>query len=351
MSSPTSPPCTADDVLATWSLERLAEQTIVVPVDENDVAAVKAEVAAGAGGVILFGSSAPADLGAALQSLNSSAPGGIDPFVMTDEEGGAVQRMANLVGSIPSARQMGATMTPAQIEELARGLALRMRASGVTVDLAPVLDMDAGQGPNDRDPDGTRSFSPEHGAAAADGLAFARGLAEGGVVAVAKHFPGLGQATGNTDVTAAATLPWSRLQSAGLLPFSAAVAAHVPAVMIANATVPGLTSMPASISSAVIQGVLREQLGYQGLIITDSLSATALQTIGYPVPRAAVAALNAGADMVLFNPKAADVASTTAATVAAIVAAVEAGTLDRAVVASDVAHVLAAKGVDLCAAR
>jgi beta-N-acetylhexosaminidase len=193
-------------VLATWSLDRLVQQTIVVPVDENDVGAVRAEVAAGAGGVILFGGSAPADLGTELRSLNASAPGGIAPFVMTDEEGGAVQRRANLVGSITSARQMGATMDPAQIEELARGVALRMRAAGVTMDLAPVLDIDAGQGPNDRDPDGTRSFSPDQSTAAADGLAFARGLADGSVIAVAKHFPGLGGATGNTDVTAAATL-------------------------------------------------------------------------------------------------------------------------------------------------
>src|SRR5207302_2659910 len=194
-SSPTSPSCTTSDVLATWSLDRLTEQTIVVPVDENDVGAVKGEVAAGAGGVILFGGSAPADLGAELRSLNASAPGGLAPFVMTDEEGGAVQRMANLVGSIPSARQMGAIMTPVQVEDLARGLALRMRAAGVTMDLAPVLDLDAGQGPNDRDPVGTRSFSPDESTAAADGLAFARGLAAGGVVAVAKHFPGLGEAT------------------------------------------------------------------------------------------------------------------------------------------------------------
>ena len=97
--------------------------------------------------------------------------------------------------------------------------------------------------------------------------------------------------------------------------------------------------------------MLREQLGYQGLVITDSLSATALGAIGYPIPKAAVAALGAGADMVLFDADAANVASTTRATVASIVAAVQAGTLDRAVVASAAAHVLTAKGVDLCAMR
>src|SRR6202035_4279336 len=112
-SVPTATPtaCSNSSVLATWSLSRLAEQTLVVPVAETDVAAARSEVAAGAGGVILFGSSAPAGLASDLHALEASAPGGITPLVMTDEEGGVVQRMANLVGSIPSARDMAATMS------------------------------------------------------------------------------------------------------------------------------------------------------------------------------------------------------------------------------------------------
>ncbi len=276
-STSTSVACSTASVLGTWSLERLAEQTVVVPVDETAVASVTSEVASGAGGVILFGASAPSNLGRALQQLDAAAPYGIAPFVMTDEEGGEVQRIANLVGSIPSARQMGATMTPAQIRELATHLARRMRATGVTMDLAPVLDVDGGQGPNDRDPDGTRSFSPHEAIAAADGLAFEAGLQAGGIVPVVKHFPGLGGATGNTDVAQASTPPFSTLKSVGLVPFEDALDAHVPAVMIANASIPGLTELPASISRAVITGLLRGQLGYQGLVITDSLSAVALE--------------------------------------------------------------------------
>ena len=334
--------------LATWSLARLAEQTIVVPVEETDVASVAAQIADGAGGVILFGASAPTDLGTALGQLASGAPGGVVPFVMTDEEGGEVQRMANLVGSIPSARQMGTTMTPAQIRGLATGLAQRMLAAGVTMDLAPVLDVDGGQGPNDRDPDGTRSFSPDEKTAAADGLAFAAGLQAGGVVPVVKHFPGLGGATGNTDVTPASTPPWNTLQRDGLVPFENAVGVGVPAIMIANASVPGLTTLPASISPAVITGLLRDRLGYKGLVITDSLSAVALSAIGYSVPQATVAAIAAGADMVLFNADPSDVASVTNQTVAAVVAAVGVGTLDRAELVSAVTHILAVKKIDLC---
>ena len=346
--SPT-PACTTGGRLATWTLDRLAAQTIVVPVDERNVGAVRAEVSAGVGGVILFGTTAPGDLAAQLQSLNAAAPSGISPIVMTDEEGGAVQRMANVVGSIPSAREMGASMSPVQIEQIAQRLATRMRAAGVTMDLAPVLDVDGGAGPNNRDADGTRSFSADETVASRDGRAFAAGLEAGGIDAAVKHFPGLGEATGNTDVTPASTVSWSRLLSHGLLPFADAVGAHASAVMVANATVPGLSTVPASISATVIQGVLRGELAFQGLVVTDSLSTPALQAIGYSVPRAAVAALHAGADMVLFNADASSVASVTTQIVAAITSAVRRGALARNTVEGAVAHVLATKHVDLCA--
>jgi beta-N-acetylhexosaminidase len=346
--TPTPNVCTNPSVLATWSLTRLAEQTLVVPVEESDVAGVTAEVEAGAGGVILFGSSAPASLGASLHTLSLAAPGGIAPFVMTDEEGGVVQRMANLVGSLPSARQMAATMSAAQIRQLVTGVALRMHAAGITMDLAPVLDLDNGVGPNNHDPDGTRSFSLNPTVAAADGVAFLQGLEAGGVIPVVKHFPGLGQASANTDVSPATTQPWSVLQHAGLLPFQSAIAAGVPVVMIANATVPGLTTLPASISPTVMTTVLRQQLGFQGLVITDSLSAGALVDVGYSVPRAVVASITAGADMVLYTAAAAQVASLTASTAAALVAAVDAGTLPRSRLESAVSNILTAKHMNLC---
>jgi beta-N-acetylhexosaminidase len=347
--TPTPDLCTNASVLATWSLTRLAEQTLVVPVEESDVVAVTAEVAAGAGGVILFGSSAPANLGTSLHVLTAAAPGGIAPFVMTDEEGGAVQRMANLAGSLPSAREMAATMSAAQIRQLVTTVATRMHASGVTMDLAPVLDLDDGVGPNNRDPDGTRSFSLNSSVAAADGIAFMQGLEAGGVIPVVKHFPGLGQASANTDVAPATTQPWSVLEHAGLLPFQSAIGAGAPVVMIANATVPGLSTLPASISPTVMTTVLRNQMDFTGLVITDSLSAGALVDIGYSVPKAVVASITAGADMVLYTAAASQVASLTATTAAALVAAVDAGTLPLARLQSAVANILTAKHVNLCA--
>jgi beta-N-acetylhexosaminidase len=336
-------------VLTTWTDQRLAEQTIVVPVDEQQVGTVQPEVTAGAGGIILFGSAAPANLAVQLQSLASTAPGGIAPFVMADEEGGDVQRMANLVGPLPSARQMGASMSTAQIHQVATALAARMSAAGVTMDLAPVLDTDDGAGPNNSDPDGTRSFSNDAAVASADGRAFAAGLLSGGVVPVVKHFPGLGHATGNTDVMPAATLPWRVLQTGGLQPFRDAIAAHLPAVMVANASVPGLTSIPASLSSDVIGTVLRGRLGFHGLVLTDSLSAVAVRDAGYSVPQAAVAAIAAGADMVLFNATAAQLAALNQDIVTAIAAAVQGGALPRSRLVDAALHILTVKGINPCA--
>lgn len=344
----TTTACSSANDLSTWSVQRLAAQTVVIPVDEGAVVSIRPEIAAGAGGLILFGSSAPTDLGERLQSLEASAPGGIVPLVMADEEGGVVQRLANLVGSLPSARQMGATMTPAQIRRLATGIAVRMRAEGVTMDLAPVLDVDGGQGPNNQDPDGTRSFSTDPKIASADGIAFAEGLEAGGVVPVVKHFPGLGGATGNTDVMSASTPPWSTLQKVGLVPFQDALAAGLPAVMIANASVPGLSSLPASISPEAITKLLRDQLGYEGLVITDSLSAVSLTAIGYSVPAATVAALEAGADMVLFNADASAVAGVTNQIIAAVASAVASGRLPRSRLENAVAHILSVKHVEVC---
>jgi beta-N-acetylhexosaminidase len=127
-------------------VRQLAEQIIVVSVEEDNVSLVAPEVAGGAGGVILFGATAPSNLAASLRSLVASTPGGVARFIMTDEEGGVAQRMANLVGSIPSARQMGATMTPGQIRRLAKQLAKRMLGVGVTMDLAPSSTWTEGRG-------------------------------------------------------------------------------------------------------------------------------------------------------------------------------------------------------------
>ena len=340
--------CSNANKLATWSTSRLAAQTLAVATEEDDVSSVTHEVSIGIGGVILFGSVAPSDLGSQLAALELRAPRGVKPLVMTDEEGGLVQRMANLVGRIPAPRTMGATMTPAQIEALATQVGRRMLAAGVTMDLAPVLDVDGGVGPNDRDPDGTRSFSANVAVAARDGLAFAAGLERAGVIAVVKHFPGLGGVSQNTDVGPATTIAWGRLEKTGLVPFVDAINSGFGAVMVANASIPGLTAQPASLSSVVETSLLRGRLHFKGLIVTDSLTAGAISATGLTLPQAAVAALRAGADLLLYQASGGSIDATTNGVVHGIVEAVAGGELSKSQLVAAVSYVLAAKKVGLC---
>ena len=117
--------------------------------------------------------------------------------------------------------------------------------------------------------------------------------------------------------------------------------------MVGEAAVPGLThGLPATLSSQAITGVLRRQLGFHGLVLTDSLSAAAIQDAGYGIPQAAVRAITAGADMVTFD--AANPSATTAAVIASLVAAVRSGQLPQARLDSAVQHVLRAKGRPVC---
>jgi beta-N-acetylhexosaminidase len=342
-----SPSCTPAAVLSTWSLARRAAQLVVVPAEEDDVLAVQSLVAAGVGGIILFGSYAPPALPADLAALRRTAPDDVPPVVMTDEEGGEVQRMANLVGTMPWPRTMAATMSVAQVRALAEQVGRRMRAAGVTMDLAPVLDLSDSSGPDAAHPDGPRSFSVHAPIATAYGLAFAAGLLQAGVIPVVKHFPGLGQASYNTDFGPASVPPLSVLEAGSLRPFQAAIAAGVPAIMVGNASIPGVTGgLPASLSASAVTGLLRHRLGFRGLILTDSLSALAVQDAGYAVPQAAARAIEAGADLVLFNT--ADPAATVNAIIASITSAIMSGRMSVTQLDDAVEDVLSAKGVSLC---
>ena len=339
--------CSNLSVLSSWSLSRRAAQLVAVAAPEADVAAAAPAVAAGAGGIVLYGSSAPTSLGSQLRALEASDEGGLAPLVMTDEEGGGIQRMANLVGSLPWPATMSATMTPAAVEQAAEQVAEAMVANGITMDLAPVLDLASGPGPDATHIDGPRSFGVSPTIATSFGLAFAEGLEAGGVIPVVKHFPGEGSADRNTDDGPASTPPLATLESADLLPFEAAISARLPAVMVGDASVPGISQGPASLASAVITGLLRQQLGFEGLVLTDSLSADAVSDLGITVPEASVKAIAAGADMVLSNPS--DPNTAFDQTVAALVTAVSDGEVTPMTLNTAVMQVLAAKGVDLCA--
>ena len=348
--SPQANTCTVA-TLNQWPITQLVNQTIVVSVQASDVGAMPPAALADYGGILLFGTTAPANIGARLSSLRAMVPNGLGLLVMTDEEGGGVERLTNVLGSLPWAKQMAQTLSPSAITTLAQALGRRLVNTSINVDLAPVLDVDGSSVyPNAKNADGLRSFSGNKKVVATDGVAFMKGLQDGGALAVVKHFPGLGGSSGNTDNEPAHTLPWATLQASGLFPFQWAIKNGAKAVMISNASVPGLTSLPASISSVVIDQVLRQQLGFTGLVMPDSLSAAAISAEHLNVQNASVVALAAGEDMVIYGQPSTLAPSLNMAKSISVtlIHAVQSGSLSKSLVVDAVQQVLKAKGITSC---
>ena len=340
----------ANQTVSTWTTTQLANETIAIPVAATNIGGLAPAARAGYGGILLFGTTAPASMPQVLATLQRERPGHYAWMVMTDEEGGGVERLTNLVGSFPWAQTMGKNLNAAQITAIARRVGSALSAAGVNTDLAPVLDVDArAQFPGQANPDGYRSFSGVPSLAATDGTAFMKGLQESGVLSVVKHFPGLGYATQNTDYGPAATLSWAKLQSTGLVPFRQAIADGATAVMMSNARIPGLTPLPAGISPVAVQ-VLRTTLGFKGLIVTDSLGAGAISALHLSVPAASVLALAAGDDLILFgSPTSVTASLAQAAQISnAIIAALTKGTLSKATLIAAAAQDLAARNQLTC---
>jgi beta-N-acetylhexosaminidase len=231
-------------------------------------------------GVILFGFNAatPADWQGLTRRLQRNARDGA--LVMVDQEGGQI-RTVGWAGPSTDQSQQG---SPASVRSSARAAALQLRGAGVNVNLAPVADTGGGV-------IGARAFSedvPASTAAAVEGMWSAR------LAATAKHFPGLGRADVNTD-------DGSATSTAELAPFEAAIRAKVPLVMLSHALYPALdTARIASQSRRIVTGLLRERLGFEGVIVTDSLEAQAvLDRSG--IAAAAERSVAAGTDLILMT--------------------------------------------------
>jgi beta-N-acetylhexosaminidase len=165
---------------------------------------------------------------------------------------------------------------------------------GVNLDLAPVLDVPSSAGSVIGQQG--RAFSSSPAAVSALGTAFAQGLADGGVAATAKHFPGLGQADADTDLGRSVV---SGFMNSDLTPFRAAIAGGVPAVMTSTAIYPRYDRRnPAAWSPAIVGDLLRRQLGFKGVVITDDLASPGVRSMT-STAEAAVASAKAGGDIAL----------------------------------------------------
>jgi len=249
------------------------------------------------GGVILFGANVESreQVRALTASLRAAASAGgqLPPLVLADQEGGGVRRFLWAPPQL-SASQLG-NGTPEAVRAQGKATATALAGLGVDVDLAPVVDVP--HVPGSFIAAQARAFSTDQRRVASLATAFAQGLADGGVAATAKHFPGLGGAQVSTDV-AAVTIRESRARlEADLVPYRSLIAAGVPLVMLSSATYTALDANPATWSPAA-QRLLRGAVGFTGVTITDALDAAG-PTHGRSVGSSAVLAAEAGVDLLL----------------------------------------------------
>ena len=248
------------------------------------------------GGVIALERNAKA-LNADAAKVQQAAAAGDNPplLVMVDQEGGIVKRLPDGPPTETPANLgvQGADAARSQGEDTGRFLV----GAGVNVDLAPVLDLSEPDAPRTIR---ARTFGSNPNTVGEVGSAFAEGLATGGVEATAKHFPGLGLATQNTDFAAVTIDASAQELQRGIQPFQTAIEAGVPLVMVSTAVYPALGSKdPAALSSSIVTGELRDKLGFGGVIITDELGAESI-TSTTTSDRAGLLALKAGCDMLLY---------------------------------------------------
>lgn len=225
---------------------------------------------------------------------------GLPPFIAMDQEGGVVSRLPREATSIPGAMAIAATGRPENARRLGEITALELSALGVNMNMAPVMDINS----NKNNPViGVRSYGDTHETVSSFGLQMLKGLQAGGVLPVIKHFPG----HGDTSVDSHLGLPMitkteAELMQNELVPFINAIREGAPVVMTSHILFPAIETekVPATLSGAVLTGLLKNRLGFEGLIVTDCLEMNAVKDY-YGTAKGALEALKAGAHMVLVS--------------------------------------------------
>ncbi len=253
-------------------------------------------LAAGLGGVILFGSNLGDGSGVATLTAQLRAAAGRPLVFGLDEEGGDVTRLDTVRGStVPGAAALGWLDDELVTEQVYAGIGRRLAEAGITLNLAPVADVNS----DPRNPViGVRSFSDSAEVAARQVAAAVRGTQRSGVAACVKHFPGHGATVADSHhQVAVVDRSLAELREVELVPFRAAIAAGTRAVMTGHLSLPALDTELATVSRPITTGLLRESLGFDGTVVTDALEMKALSgTIG--MVEGFVQALLAGADAI-----------------------------------------------------
>lgn len=306
------------------SLERLANATLLVPFEAYTPPRWLLDgLADGFAGVCVFHNNieSPEQIAAVNARIGEAAQ---TPLISLDEEGGDVTRIGQRAGSgYPGNAALGAVDDPELTRSVHRSLAAELHGLGFNLDLAPAVDVNTAA---DNPVIGTRSFGSDAALVARHSAAAVTGLQEGGVVACAKHFPGHGSTHQDShEVLPVVDADARLLAERELLPFRAAIDAGVLSVLSAHIELPGLGIQgPATLSAQIMTDLLRGELGFSGMLVSDALDMAGVsQDIG--VPEAAVRALAAGCDLLCLGRFA--YAEQVAAVRAAIVAAVREGRL------------------------
>ncbi len=250
----------------------------------------------GLGGVCLFGGNivSPQQLRALTAAIRAANPRAV---IAIDEEGGDVTRLYYDRGApFPGNAVLGRLDDTAYTEAVGRRVGEELRAAGVTLDLAPDVDINSNP---DNPVIGVRSFGTAPQLVAEHGAAWTRGLQSTGVAACAKHFPGHGDTAQDSHLALPVVdLGPAALRERELLPFRAAVAAGTRTIMTSHILLPQLDArMPATFSAPIIEGLLRGELGFEGVVVTDALDMHGASGGGRGIPEAAVLALAAGCDL------------------------------------------------------
>jgi beta-N-acetylhexosaminidase len=275
------------------------------------------------GGVILFGPNMQSEEGtkrliSSLQELSMAAEPKVPLFVAVDHEGGAVQH-APWVKSQPSAAEVGSGGDPGEARRVSSQIGRELRRAGVNTNFAPVADTGSGAAIGDRSYGSDPALVGRMAAASVDGFE------DAGVVSAAKHFPNHGPAVEDSHVGyPRVEHGMDEVRSFDLPPFRDAVGAGVPMVMVGHLVYPAIDpERPASLSPRAIR-LLREELGFRGVVVTDDLAMEGARR-GGTAARAAVEAVEAGADLLVLS----GLPQEQADAYDAVVAAVESGEIPR----------------------
>ena len=341
-----TPATIAQQALSRMTLEQKVGQVFMLGFEGTTVNASNKALIQGLhlGGVTLFARNI--DNGPQLARLDAELQTIADPlplFISVDQEGGLVVRVTDGATIFPGNMAVGATGDPTLAKKVAEASANELLAMGVNMDLAPVVDVNT----NPLNPViGVRSFGSNVDLVSQFGTETIKGVQSSGVSAVAKHFPG----HGDTDVDSHRDLPvvphpLDRLQSLEFLPFKSAMQAGVDGIMTAHLYLPAIEpqqDLPATLSRTVLTGLLRDQLGYQGLILTDALDMDAIKK-DRTAAEAAVQAFEAGADMLLIAGITAEDRLHLGDGPPALLAAVRSGRVSQARLDASVSRILEAK--------